>query len=111
MAVTATAVAQANTTWGNKKVRVYDLAFSGNYATGGESLPASKFKLKKLEQIFFHGHPAAADEATANSVHYDYTASKVVFYEGSSAGTALSEKTNAEAYPTGTKVRVTAIGY
>ena len=110
MAVALAKVSGADYTHGNKKVKVRDLTFSGNYATGGESLTASSFGLRVLEQVIFHGHAAAADEATANMLHYDYTGKKVVFYEGSTAGTALSEKTNAEAYPTGCKVRVTAIG-
>jgi hypothetical protein len=41
----------------NKKVRVLDLVFSSNYATGGESfLPTTtNVGMKKLEQVVIHG--------------------------------------------------------
>jgi hypothetical protein len=112
MAVTITRVTGASTVWGNKRARVRDLVFSSNYATGGESVVASDVNLKTIEQVVIHGGVAAAsDLATAIPVFYDYTTSKFTFYEGSAAGTALSEKTNAEAYPTGCKLRATFIGY
>jgi hypothetical protein len=44
-------------------------------------------------------------------VFYDQANSKLTFYEGSAAGTALSEKTNSEAYPTGCFIDVTAVGF
>jgi hypothetical protein len=81
----------------NKRARVLDLVFSGNYATG---------------EVVVHGGVAvASDLATAIPIFYNYATSKFTFYEGSAAGTALSEKTNAEAYPTGCKCRVTCRGY
>lgn len=112
MAVSIAAVAGADYVSANKRVKVRDLTFSGNYATGGESLVASDVALKKVTQVLIHGGVAAAsDLATAIPVFYDYATSKFTFYEGSAAGTALSEKTNAEAYPTGCKLRATFIGY
>ena len=97
---------------GNKKVKVRTLTFSGNYATGGESLTASDVGLKKIHQVIFHGGVAAAsDLATANPIFYNHATNKVVFYEGSAAGTALAEKTNAEAHATGSFVTATIIGY
>jgi hypothetical protein len=112
MAVTITKpVADSDCVWGNKKVKVKKLVFSGNYATGGESVTAANVGLKKIEQVIIHGGVAAAtDLATAIAVFYDYTNSKFTFYEGSAAGTALSEKTNAEVYPTGCFFRATFIG-
>ena len=95
----------------NLDVKTRTLTFSSNYATGGEALAASAFGLKQIRQITFHGGvAAAADLATANPIFYNYATAKVVFFEGSAAGTALSEKTNAEAYPTGSFVRCTVRG-
>lgn len=107
---------QADTVWGNKKVVVRTLTFSGNYATGGETINASSFGLKAIEQIFLNGNLAlSTDKATANPVGITIasngTSVVVTQYEGSAAGTALSEKTNAEAYATGSNIRVTVVGY
>lgn len=90
---------------GGYRVESFDLVFSGNYATGGEALPP--FGGTVLEVIPHGGVAVASDLATAVPVFYDYATSKFTFYEGSAAGTALSEKTGAEVYPTGCKVRVT----
>lgn len=112
MAITATAVGRANTVWGNKRVKVWDLVFSGNYATGGESYTAADAKLKKIEQVIPHGGVAvASDLATAIGIFYNHATSKFTFYESGAANAALAEKTNSEAYPTGCKVRVTVVGY
>lgn len=90
---------------------VYDLVFSGNYATGGEAWAASDAQLRALTEVIIHGGVAvASDLATAIPIFYNFATSKFTFYEGSAAGTALSEKTNAEAYPTGCKCRVTVRG-
>src|SRR4051812_29279231 len=106
MAITATAVTGAHYRTANKKLRVYDLVFSSTYATGGETLSASTVGLKKIDQIVPHGNLAlSTDLATANPVGFKLATSgvsaTVTQYEGSAAGTALSEKTNSEAYATG----------
>lgn len=97
----------------NKQVRVRKLVFSGNYATGGESVTAANVGLKVIEQVVVNGGGVAAASALSTGIAtaYDFDNSKFVFFEGSAAGTALSEKTNAEAYPTGCFLRVTFIGY
>jgi hypothetical protein len=96
----------------NKRARVLDLVFSGNYATGGEAFTAADAGLRNVSEVVVHGGVAvASDLATAIPIFYNYATSKFTFYEGSAAGTALSEKTNAEAYPTGCKCRVTCRGY
>lgn len=101
----------ADTTFGNKKIKIRTLTFSSNYATGGEALAASDFGLKKIQHISFGGVASSSDVATACAVSYDYTNGKVVFYESGAANAALAEKTNAEAYPTGCNVRVLVVGY
>ena len=112
MAVAITKVTGADHVSGNKKVKVRDLVFSGNYATGGETVTAANVGLRKIDEAMVHGGVAvASDLATAIGVFYNHATSKFTFYEGSAAGTALAEKTNAEAYPTGCKVRVTFRGY
>ena len=112
MAVAITKVTGADYVAGNKKVKVRDLVFSGNYATGGESVTAANVGLRKIQQVIPHGGVSAAgDLATAIPTYYDHGTSKFTFYEGSAAGTALSEKTNAEAYPASAELRVTFIGY
>lgn len=101
-----------DTTYGNEKVRTRRLTFSGNYATGGETVtPKTVFGLSKINRLIIHGSVAAASALTTGvPLFYDQANGKMVFFEGSAAGTALSEKTNAEAYPTGCFVDVTAIG-
>jgi hypothetical protein len=111
MAVTITPVTGAAYVSGNKRVKVCDLAFSSTYPDGGESVTAALVGLNKIEQVLFHGIVMASDEETGNPVGYDYTASKVVLFEGSSAGTAITEKTDSEAHATGAAVRATFIGY
>lgn len=115
MAITATPVTGANFKLANKKCRVYDLVFSGNYATGGETLQASTLGMKKFDQLISHGNLATStDLATANPVGIKVsssgTSATVTQYEGAASGAALGEKTNAEAYATGSNIRVTAIG-
>lgn len=94
----------------NRKMLTRRLTFSGNYATGGEAITAATFGLSKLHQVVMPGVASASDKATGIAVGWDAANSKIVFYEGSSAGTALSEKTNAEAYPTGCFMDVTVFG-
>lgn len=110
MAVAITRVTGADGVVGNKRRTVRDLVFSGNYATGGEALTASQLGLTRVETVTFHGSAMATDLATATIPVYDYANSKVVHFESGASGAAQAEKTNAEAYPTGSAVRVTAIG-
>jgi hypothetical protein len=111
MAITATAVAGASRVEGNKRVRVYTLVFSGNYATGGEAFTPGTFGLRRIFFLRTDSVARASDNATGIPLGIDYANSKFVFFEGSAAGTALSEKTNSEAYPTGCTLRVEAVGY
>jgi len=111
MAISVAKVTGADSVWGNKRVKVRDITFSGNYATGGEALVASDVDLRVIEQVIPQGVASAADLATSNSVHYDHANNKLVFYESGASGTAQAEKTNGEAYPTGSILRATFIGY
>jgi hypothetical protein len=87
------------------------LTFSGNYATGGEAITASTFGLRRITRLIPHaGVASSSDVATSIPIGWNTATSKLLFYEGSAAGTALSEKTNAEAYPTGCFIDVTVFG-
>lgn len=96
--------------FGTDRVVTGTLVFSGNYATGGEAVTAATFGLTRLDMLIFDGIAVATDLATANPVKWNSATGKIAQYEGSAAGTALSEKTNAEAYATGSNVNVLAIG-
>lgn len=112
MAVSATIVRRS--VFGNRKIVIADLTFSGNYATGGEALAASTLGLRSFDTVILDGVAVAADLATALGAKYNYGTSKIAFYEGgvtAAEGVAFSEKTNGEAYPTGCVVRATAIGH
>jgi hypothetical protein len=111
-----TTSAGADTVWGNKKVRVRILTFSGNYATGGETITAASLGLKVIEQVYLNGNLAVStDLATANPVGVTIasTGASVVItqYEGAASGAAVGEKTDTEAYATGSNIRATFIGY
>lgn len=97
--------------FGDRKAHQCTLVFSGNYATGGEAVTAATFGLNVIELLMFDGVAVSTDVATANPVKFIASTSKIAQYEGSAAGTALSEKTNAEVYATGSNVRVLAIGF
>jgi hypothetical protein len=100
------------TVFGNKKVRILDLTFTSTYPNEGEPLSASTLGFPNaVELVILDGAPVATDGETALVAKYDYTNSKVLFFEGSTAGTALTEKTASEAYPTDTIVRAVAIGH
>lgn len=97
---------------GTKKYRTRRLTFSGNYATGGEAITPALFGvgMRKIEQLFTPGGVAmASDKASGIAFGLDAANSKITFYEGSAAGTAFTEKTNAEVYPTGCFIDVSAI--
>lgn len=113
MALTATAVTGNPSPTGDGKSMDFNIVFSSTYATGGESFTISDLgsNFRRIKRVIVHGGvAAAADMATAIPIHYNYATSKFVFFEGSAAGTALSEKTNSEAYPTGCTCRVTVVG-
>lgn len=109
MAVAVTNI-ERPTVFGDRRVRIVNLVFSGNYATGGEALSAAALGFSRVDAILFDGPAVAADLATANPVKYDHATGKVAFYESAATGLALLEKTNAEAYPTGSNVRALVIG-
>ena len=98
--------------FGDRKAIQATLVFSSNYATGGEAVTAANFGLNTLELLMFDGVAVSTDVATATAVKYNSATGKIVHYEsGGAINAALAEKTNAEAYPTGSNVRALAIGF
>lgn len=112
MAVTATRVGNP-TVFGDKKVGIFSLVFTGTYPDEGEAVTPATFGYSNdIELVLISGGVGyAADIETAVAVGYDHAADKFVFYEGSAAGTAFTEKTPAEAYPTNTTLRALVIGH
>jgi hypothetical protein len=117
MAVAATHV----TSWvtGNKKARIFNLVFSGNYQDDGSesTLTAAQVRLKKIEGIFLtSGAAAATNLATANPIAVTVASTgataEFTLYEDNAAAAAapLTEKTDNEAFITGCNVTVLAIG-
>lgn len=97
--------------YGTDRVVRGSIVFSGNYATGGEAVTAATFGLTRLDLLMFDGVAVSTDVATATAVKYNSATGKIVHFEsGGAINAALAEKTNAEAYPTGSNVAVLAIG-
>lgn len=98
------------TVFGDRRVGFYTLTPSDNYETGGLVLTPAMLGLNDLDYVSVQTG-SSSDLATALVGKYNAATGKVLFYEGSAAGTALSEKTNAEAFPTGFTVNIMAVGH
>lgn len=102
---------------GSKRVWFADVTFTGNYRTGGVALTAAAAapicpNLTVIEHVQVLGGVApAADQATANPIAWNPATGKFVLFEGSAAGTALSEKTDNEVVATGQVFRVKITGH
>lgn len=103
---------------GSCKVVYRDMtADTGTYASGGITITAAQLGLKKIYYASIDGGVATTGTAgvTANPLGITYatdgTSIVVWLYEGSAAGTALSQKTNAEALETNFTVRLRVEGY
>jgi hypothetical protein len=112
MTVVATKITGApDVVSGAERVHSRRLTFSSTYATGGEAITPSTFGLRRISRLVCHaGVASSSDVATSIPIGWNTATSKLMFYEGSAAGTALSEKTNGEAYPTGCFIDATAFG-
>ena len=113
MALAATPIPRSNTVWGNKRVKVVDLALTGSYSTGGETLTADDCGLKRIEQVIPHGNAAEADLTGAWITKVDYQTNgdvKIALFEGAGAGVVPTQKP-AEAYESAAELRVTVIGH
>ena len=102
------------------RFRVRDITFSGNYATGGETIPAVSFGLKAILFIApingVTGVDAGGVTGTLPTFNIAVNGTSVVVRQledaAGAAGTPLGqEKTNAEAYVANSVHRVLIIGY
>lgn len=112
MAVAVTQVGR-RTVFGDRRVGFYDVAFSGNYATGGEAVTAALFGLNDIDYISSDLSPAT-NGATADVVAYKPTSGaggSLFVYESGAANAPLAEKNNGEAYLTGETARLMVVGH
>lgn len=102
------------------KFRIREITFSGNYATGGETLNASDFNLKFIAHIStinaITGVNAGGVAGTVPTFVIASNGRSVVVRQledaAGAAGTTFGqEKTNAEAYVAGSVHRVLVIGW
>lgn len=91
----------------NKRVRVRDLTAAGTYTTGGDSLLASAFGLKRIEQFIPHG--PATDGTVIYDLVYIKSTSKLKLFETGTGAAGSIEKDSAESL-TGITFSVTVIG-
>lgn len=112
MAVTVTQIGR-RTVFGDRRVGIYDVALSGNYATGGEPVTAANFGLNFIDVVNVCG--AVTDvAATPTALLGQYVAATgstgtIRLFEAAAAGASFTEKP-VEAYGTGSTVRVMVIG-
>lgn len=111
MAVSLTKVTGADTVFGNKRVKVRDCAFSGNYTTGGETILPATVGLAKIDFVLSAGAALSTDLVTSNPVTYNNATGKLLQYESGASSAASIEKSSGEAYATGSSVRLVFVGY
>lgn len=107
--ITVTQV-ERRTVLGDRRAVVASLSATDNYETGGFVLTPAMFGLQRIDILIMDPVWAAPAGATGVVPKFDYTNNKLQCFEGSAAGTALSEKTNAEAMPASATLRVIAVG-
>jgi hypothetical protein len=109
----------ADTTFGNTRIKFRDITFDDSYPTGGESLTAANFGLKHLDAVIPHGPAVDSDGSggtNAVTVTYDHTNSKLqAFRQIDPADTGGDQVSLPEVGSTDSlanyTVRVTAIGH
>lgn len=99
------------------RVNIFDLTLdTGTYSSGGISLTAAQLGLKEIWFVTASAGVATTGTAGATGSPVGITFSTVgtsitvQLYEGSAAGTALTEKTNAEAIEANFTIRLRAEG-
>ena len=95
MAYTFTPVdgSEGKTTWGNKKVRIVDITFTGTYPTGGETLVPKDFGMRKIHYITGVATEAAG-QTTAWLPYWDKANSKVKLFGLAAGATGFTEHGN-----------------
>lgn len=108
---TLTRVSGASSTFGNKKIRVYDVQLSAgaNYTTGGETISPSAVGLKRIEQAHTSGIArATSGGATSRTVSFDFvtTPGSVKMQVHTTASVEAANNSDQSAF----SVRVTFMG-
>ena len=112
MAVTVTQVGR-RTVFGDRRVGFYDVALSGSYVTGGEPITAANFGLNDIDFLDVQAVTDVAATPTALIGQYlpsSAAGGTIRLFEAAAAGDSFTEKP-AEAYGTGSTVRVMAVGH
>lgn len=89
---------QANTTFGNKKIRIRSVVLTtgANYTTGGETITPSMVGLSKRIELMHGGlAPATSGGATARTVAFDYANQKLQVFTTASAEAASNSDQSA----------------
>lgn len=100
----------------NKRVRYLDLTSdTGNYRTGGTTILATTFGLKRIDFVEASGNPTSGTAgATSLGIGFRYGTNgasvTVQLYEGGGSGVIGAEKTDNEAMPANFAVRLRAEG-
>jgi len=79
--------------WGNKKVKLAEVTFTGTYPTGGEALVAADFGMREI--LFVLGcSTEAAGQTSAWQVFWDRTNKKLKLFGLAVAATGQTEHGN-----------------
>lgn len=92
---------------GQAKTRLVDITVAGNYTTGGDALTAAALGAQRV--LFFEGEVNEISSTTAAIPRYDYTNSKLKFYESGASGAVFPEKGNGESVAGTFRARITYI--
>src|SRR4051794_33479755 len=114
MALTVAKVSpNADTVFGNKRIKIRDVTFDNSYATGGLALTAATVGLKVIQQVLTDAGAKNAAGTSVVPIRYDYTNSKLQAYryDGASAGKAFLEEVTAAVDLSLFTARITIIGY
>lgn len=93
---------------GARRESIRDVAFTGSYAAGGETITPAQVGLRAIHNV--HGVVTEGAAGTAAlPIRWDAANRKVQLYEAAAAGSPGAEK-GAEAYAASTAGRLTFIG-
>ena len=105
---TPTDGSEGKTTWGNKKIRMVDVTFTGSYATGGEALVAKDFGMRKIHYVT-GVVTEAAGQTTAWVPYWDKANAKLKMLGAGTGATGLTEHA-AAAYAASTVGHLMLVG-
>lgn len=113
MAIAITRPPEGDYVTGNKRRHTRDLALTGNYPTGGETISPREVGLSVIQEVVLHGVVAETDLTGAWLPRVAYQANgdvKIALFEAAAAGDVFTQKP-AEAYESASSVRATFIGH